>query len=221
MAKHGIENFTFEVVDFASNLWEADCIEAGLIIRYDSRNTERGYNISSGGPSPHAPREIGFNEPREFIPWNKGLPKELNPRTGTTLSEEHKAQISSTLMGHAVSDETRAKNSAAHLGHEAWNKGLPKELNPLTGRTMSEEHKAKIGESQKGKVIPAETRAKISATLTGRKLAPEHVAKCAEANRHPRKPHLCKDCGETNPDNFYTAQKSRCKACVIARQKAA
>ena len=27
------------------------------------------------------------------------------------------------------------------------------------------------------------------------------------------KPHLCKDCGETNPDNFYKGQKIHCKKC--------
>jgi len=27
------------------------------------------------------------------------------------------------------------------------------------------------------------------------------------------KPHLCKECGETNPDNFYNNQKIHCKKC--------
>ena len=32
------------------------------------------------------------------------------------------------------------------------------------------------------------------------------------------KPHLCKTCGDTNPDNFYPTQKSTCKTCTIVRQ---
>ena len=35
-----------------------------------------------------------------------------------------KAQISATLMGHSVSEETRQKQSKSHIGQIAWNKGL-------------------------------------------------------------------------------------------------
>lgn len=31
------------------------------------------------------------------------------------------------------------------------------------------------------------------------------------------KPHACKDCGETNPEQFYTSNKGRCKKCTSAR----
>lgn len=31
------------------------------------------------------------------------------------------------------------------------------------------------------------------------------------------KPHLCKQCGDDNSENFYTSQKSTCKKCYIAR----
>ena len=27
------------------------------------------------------------------------------------------------------------------------------------------------------------------------------------------KPHLCEDCGEVDPNNFYTGQKQKCKKC--------
>ena len=30
------------------------------------------------------------------------------------------------------------------------------------------------------------------------------------------KPHLCKHCGETAPEAFYTTSKSRCRKCVLA-----
>jgi hypothetical protein len=29
------------------------------------------------------------------------------------------------------------------------------------------------------------------------------------------KPHLCQDCGETNPEDFYEGHKGRCKGCVV------
>lgn len=31
------------------------------------------------------------------------------------------------------------------------------------------------------------------------------------------KPHACKDCGETNPEQFYTNNKGRCKQCTSTR----
>ena len=31
------------------------------------------------------------------------------------------------------------------------------------------------------------------------------------------KPHCCKTCGETNPENFYPTQKGTCKKCHCAR----
>ena len=30
-----------------------------------------------------------------------------------------------------------------------------------------------------------------------------------------RKPYNCSSCGETNPENFYTRSKSKCKTCAI------
>lgn len=30
-----------------------------------------------------------------------------------------------------------------------------------------------------------------------------------------RQPHLCLDCGETSPDNFYGDQRGRCKKCHV------
>lgn len=33
------------------------------------------------------------------------------------------------------------------------------------------------------------------------------------------KPHLCKECGETNPENFYGSNKSICKECDAVRRR--
>lgn len=33
----------------------------------------------------------------------------------------------------------------------------------------------------------------------------------------PVKPHLCKNCGETAPEAFYTSSKSRCRQCILSK----
>lgn len=95
---------------------------------------------------------------------------------GLTHSEETRralSEISSrTLIGRPVSEETRAKMSAAHAGR---NKGVP---NPehsvrLKGRKHSTEHKAKISESGKGRKHSPEALAKMAAARIGRKASPE------------------------------------------------
>jgi len=116
MKKYGVENFIYEVIDFAENQWQADCLEINYVNQYNSRNKEKGYNISRGGDAA----------------WNRGLPKEQQPMYGKKQSElfkqrmlevhrgktvihseEWKEQMSKIMMGHEVSDLTRKKLSDA------------------------------------------------------------------------------------------------------------
>jgi len=50
-------------------------------------------------------------------------------------SEKTKIKISTSLMGHSVSEETRKKISVASLGHIAWNKGKPNTWTKGSGKT--------------------------------------------------------------------------------------
>lgn len=56
------------------------------------------------------------------------------------FSEEQKAKISATLMGHPVSDETRKKMSESKMGKDTWNKGMK----GMLGKPHSEEAKQKM-----------------------------------------------------------------------------
>jgi group I intron endonuclease len=49
IAKDGYHNFTFTVIDFGLNQWQADCLEINYIATYDSRNPDQGYNFRPGG----------------------------------------------------------------------------------------------------------------------------------------------------------------------------
>lgn len=51
MAKHGIDNFIFEIIATCKTQEDADQTEILLVQQYDSRNKKLGYNIKSGGES--------------------------------------------------------------------------------------------------------------------------------------------------------------------------
>jgi len=61
----------------------------------------------------------------------------------------------------SISDETRARISAANKGKNTWSKGR-------NGKPHSDETKAKIGAVHKGKLVSDETRAKLSAAMVGK-----------------------------------------------------
>jgi group I intron endonuclease len=83
IAKHGIENFVFEIIAVCKTQENADYVEEELIKQYDSRNKDKGYNVAPGGK--HA--------------WNVGLPSELQPMFGRHHSEESKKKSSSSNTG--------------------------------------------------------------------------------------------------------------------------
>ena len=49
MAKYGEENFTLEIIDFAETYDELKEKEKYWIKQYDSKNREKGYNLTDGG----------------------------------------------------------------------------------------------------------------------------------------------------------------------------
>ena len=77
----------------------------------------------------------------------------------------------------------------------AWNKGLPKEMQPFYGKTLTEEHKNKCSESSKGeknafygKKHSEETKAKWSAKRKGVSNHTEYQReKIRESNRRRAK----------------------------------
>lgn len=116
---YGWDGFTHTVLHTNLTKSEAESMEIQLIKKYDTTNTNHGYNIEKGG-----------NGTEKF-------------------SDEIKRKISKSLKGHACSDETKKKiseskkgrpspqkgvkrspeinekNRISHLGQKAWNKGIP------------------------------------------------------------------------------------------------
>lgn len=138
MKKHGINNFLFEVVDFAQNYWQADCLEQNYIKQYNSHiRNDKGYNVSLGGPvAPKSEewlqamqewRESLSDEEKEEINRKrseatlKQITEQGHPGLGTKRTDEQKANISAALKALDKSEiytpEVRQKMSEAHVGH--------------------------------------------------------------------------------------------------------
>jgi len=168
---------------------ELDDILAGLElpseeeIKEDTRK-EKISKTTSGRQKP-----AGFSEKLSATKKGKSLTEEhlasvreaSMKRRGTKLSDEHRAKVSAAGMGRKVSDKTRAKISSANTGRK-----LP---------PVSEETRAKKAEAQRlsyangrvggmaGKTLSEEARAKISSANKGRKMSDEARAKLSESKK--------------------------------------
>lgn len=125
------------------------------------------YNIALGAGSPMLGRH---HTPETRVKIAISQSGEGNPFYGKRHSFEARMKMSTALMGHPVSDETKRKISKAHKGkrftkeHRAnISKSKRGERNPNFGKRFSVERRRRMSEAQKGKRHSAETRAKLSA----------------------------------------------------------
>jgi hypothetical protein len=99
------------------------------------------------------------------------------------MSEETRKKISKALTGKKHTDEQRAKNSAAKLGHKLG--PFTQEHKDKIGRAhkgrkkgpLSEEHRKKLGAARKGYKHTEEVKAKIRAKNKGQRRSEEQIAR--------------------------------------------
>lgn len=152
--KYGEDCFKFEVIEVVkddSDLWDA---ENAWLTQWVGR--PECYN---SGRSAEAP--------------NRGLPKENNPLTGRTRSQEVNEQVSRSLKEHYAANEhprQGKKHTPETLAKIAANRTPPRGENHYRyGKTVSEEVRKKIGDAQRGKpkapgrTLSPEGRAKVLA----------------------------------------------------------
>lgn len=100
---------------------------------------------------------------------------------GRIVSEEHKRNMSASLIGRTFTKESRQKMSASHIGKIFSSEHKRNMSASLFGRIVSEETRAKISLAKigkPGKPCSEETRAKMSASMIGKKRKP-----CSEETR--------------------------------------
>lgn len=181
MKKHGIENFTIELLE--EHETEQEALDREIFyIAFFRTNMKRypdgnGMNLTDGGG---------------------GL-------SGYKHSEETKAKMSDSAKGHAptrtefapLTDETKAKISKSHIGKIMSEETKAKMSKTLKGRIFTEEHKANMSAAQTGeknhmfgKKHSEETKAKMLASryksvilidINGCETVFESVKACAES----------------------------------------
>lgn len=143
--KYGWDNFEHTIIAKDLSKEEADELEKYYIQKYNSTDSEYGYNRSIGGQHivTDAAREKMSIAHKGKPAWNKGK----------SISEETKQKISNTLTGSHLSEETRQKISKSNIGKHSnkgcipWNKGMRGEYHV----EFTESHKQKLSEANKGK----------------------------------------------------------------------
>lgn len=149
LQKYGFESFLIEEIDKASTLEELNEKEKQWITHYQSKDREKGYNMTDGGDGGEQSPEI--------------LERVADMKRGKPLSKEHRENISKGLIGktgHPISEETKNKISksiiAKHISGEiklppSHMIGKCGEKHPFYGKTHSDEAKQKLSIARKGK----------------------------------------------------------------------
>ena len=149
-----IENLSEEVA--------CEC-EKYLIAKYQTNNSEYGYNISYGGDLTQLGLKRTPEQIKHISDGHKGksmselqrrsLQKHYDTLRGKPRTEEVKRKISIANTGKKRSAECIENMRLRMLGHGGYLKGI----------AMSEETKEKLRQANLGKKLTDETRAKISA----------------------------------------------------------
>lgn len=138
IAKYGIVNFIHEVIATCNNQEDADFIEDQLIIQYDSRNKDKGYNLKAGGShgahseeTKQKQRQATINQiatqghpaaGRIVTEEEKGLHRKARLENPIEYTSELKQKMSDAHIGIKDSDETKTKK--AESAKEAWEKRI-------------------------------------------------------------------------------------------------
>ena len=154
LKKYGRENFTREILGYASSKEELDQLEDDTIRKYDAVNSNEYYNISTG-----AYGHSQTSETRQQI---------SQTLTGYKRSEETKKKMSECKKRENLSPETRRKLSERAKGRKHSEETIQKLREFGKTRVTSEETRKKISEALKGRVVSEETRARMSMARKGR-----------------------------------------------------
>lgn len=155
--KYGWNNFQHLILCSGISQKDACDIEQELILKYNSTNSDFGYNQSIGGEK---------------------------SALGHTVSDEARNSIRQFQLGRVKSDETRKKLSEAHKGKHKpslSDEHKQKLSNSLQGKKLSDETKLKISNSRKGMRFTEEHRKKLSEAKRGKSLSDEHKKKISES----------------------------------------
>lgn len=158
--KYGWNNIYHHIVGTGLTKEQACYLEKKLIEEYDTLNRDKGYNRTVGGDQgilgykftdeqkrrlseSHKGKSLSEEQKKKLrgrIPWNKGGHMTPESRAKMSIAQRNRPPIS---------EETRAKLSAAHSGENHWN----------YGRHYSKEFRERLSDAHKGQ--PSHTRKQV------------------------------------------------------------
>lgn len=190
--KHGVGNFTAEILHDGLSKTEAERLETLEIERHNSI-VPYGYNLKSGGNvhSVHPDTRQKLSEAnRGRKPSEETRQKLSEARRGRKFSDEHRQKLSEANRGKRHTAETRKKISEVQRGKKFSPETRQKLSEARRRRKISDETRKKISEAHRGKKLSDETRRKISESLRGpnnpnygKSLSDEHRQKLSKAHR--------------------------------------
>ena len=193
MRRHGIENFEIRVVDeHDDEMYALQTLEPMWIQRL--RESGVGlYNMTDGGEG-----IVGLEFSEEHRRKLSEAAKLRDNSNRGPLSEETKRKIAESNRGRTISEETRAKQSAAAkrraeriaaIKPQQIQETIPKKRGPKPGTKrspLSEEHKQKLREANTGKSLSSETRQKISESNRGKPKPDRSIEHCQKLSEVAR-----------------------------------
>lgn len=184
--KYGSDSFLFEVIEYVEDPQDLIAREQEWIDTFLSAET--GYNVCAVAGSALGVKKSPASIART-AQAHRGMKRSEQTRQRIrdarakqppmTEDARHKLAIAGT--GRVVSDETRAKLSAANKGRKMTEAQIEANRHRQLGKSLSDAAKEKLRISSTGRKHTDEARAKMSARQIGRKMSPEDVAKSVAA----------------------------------------
>ena len=153
ISKYGVENFSFDVIDKASNKEELDAKEKKYISELNTL-VPNGYNISSGG---QFTKEIDEQTRKKISESKKG---ENNPNWGKIYTKEEREAHRKMMLKRYSDPNERIKTGTKNK--EVWQRqGYREKMKEIRKNQFSEEDRRNIGEKSRKMWANPEFRKKI------------------------------------------------------------
>ncbi len=169
--KYGTENFIYEILAETEDQVVADSLEDDLIILYNSKDSNIGYNIKDGGSvglHSEATREkISKTLKEKASKWTpEELARRVAPVAGWWAGKKRGPHSAEYTENHSKMMIERHKNTS----------------HPMIGKHHSEESRLKISQSNKGRKDSTETKQRKSLARKMSKERENDIIQCYQNN---------------------------------------